>query len=99
MVIANTNAFNLSMISQVKFGAKISGCTVHLADNEYDHGPIILQHSVPVHADDSAEDLATRVFEQEKEALPAAVQLLVDDRIEVRNGVVHISEPVHADFR
>lgn len=72
---------------------------MHLADNEYDHGPIIIQSSVSVNADDSVEDLAARVFEQEKEALPAAVQLLVDDRIKVDDGIVHILEPAHADSR
>lgn len=65
---------------------------MHLADNEYDHGPIILQRAVAVSARDSVTDVAARVFEQETEALPSAVQLLVDDRIEVRDGIVHITE-------
>ena len=43
-------------------GCKISGCTVHFADNEYDHGPIISQHAVPVLDDDTADTLAARVF-------------------------------------
>ena len=43
-------------------GVRVSGCTVHFADNEYDHGPIILQRVVPV-LDDTPDSLASRVFE------------------------------------
>lgn len=54
-------------------GVRISGCTVHYVDNQYDNGPIILQRSCPVHDDDTASLLAARVFELECEALPAAI--------------------------
>ena len=37
--------------------SKVSGCTIHFADNEYDHGPIILQRTVPVLDDDTPETL------------------------------------------
>jgi phosphoribosylglycinamide formyltransferase-1 len=57
------------------YGAKISGCTVHFADNHYDRGPIILQRSVEVRDDDTAESLARRVFQQECEAYPEAIRL------------------------
>lgn len=46
----------------LEYGAKISGCTVHFADNQYDHGPIISQHPVPVLDDDTPESLAERVL-------------------------------------
>lgn len=59
-------------------GVTISGCTVHFVDNEYDHGPIILQRACEVLADDTPDSLAARVFEQECEALPAALRKLVD---------------------
>ena len=55
-------------------GAKESGCTVHFVDNQYDHGPIILQRSVPVLPDDTPESLAHRVFEVECETYPEAVR-------------------------
>ncbi|MCE9555852.1 MAG: phosphoribosylglycinamide formyltransferase [Planctomycetes bacterium] len=55
-------------------GAKESGCTVHFVDNQYDHGPIILQRTVPVKPDDTPETLAHRVFEAECEAYPEAVR-------------------------
>ena len=46
----------------LEYGAKLSGCTVHFADNQYDHGPVILQRAVPVLDDDTPETLAARVF-------------------------------------
>jgi formyltetrahydrofolate-dependent phosphoribosylglycinamide formyltransferase len=65
------------------YGVKVSGCTVHFADNQYDHGPIILQRTVPVHDDDTADTLAARVFEQECEAYPEAIRLYADGRLRV----------------
>jgi phosphoribosylglycinamide formyltransferase 1 len=58
-------------------GCTVSGCTVHLVDEEYDHGRILLQRTVPVLADDSPESLAARVFAAECEALPEAIDRLV----------------------
>ena len=54
-------------------GCTVSGCTVHLVDNEYDHGRILLQKTVPVLRDDSPESLASRVFAAECETLPEAI--------------------------
>jgi phosphoribosylglycinamide formyltransferase-1 len=54
-------------------GCTISGCTVHLVDNEYDHGRILLQQAVPVLRDDTAESLALRVFAAECETLPESI--------------------------
>lgn len=54
-------------------GCTVSGCTVHLVDNEYDHGHILLQKAVPVLADDTADSLAARVFAAECTALPEAI--------------------------
>lgn len=54
-------------------GCTVSGCTVHLVDNEYDHGRILLQKTVPVLADDTADSLAARVFAAECVALPEAI--------------------------
>jgi phosphoribosylglycinamide formyltransferase-1 len=65
------------------YGAKISGCTVHFADNEFDHGPVILQRSAPVLDDDTPHRLAARVFEQERLAYPEAIQLFAEDRLRV----------------
>jgi len=55
-------------------GCTISGCTVHLVDNEYDHGRILLQTTVPVLPDDTPESLAARVFTEECRALPEVIR-------------------------
>jgi formyltetrahydrofolate-dependent phosphoribosylglycinamide formyltransferase len=55
-------------------GCTVSGCTVHLVDDEYDHGRILLQEAVPVLPDDSPESLAARVFAAECRALPEAIR-------------------------
>jgi len=65
----------------IEYGAKLSGCTVHFADNQYDHGPVILQKAVPVLDDDTPDTLAARVFEAECEAYPAALQLIATGRV------------------
>jgi len=62
-------------------GAGESGCTVHFADNEYDHGPIILQKSCPVEPGDTAATLAARVFALELEALPEALAMLSKQQV------------------
>lgn len=64
-------------------GAKVSGCTVHFADNEYDHGPIIVQQAVPVRDDDTPDSLATRVFGAECEAYPEAIRRFATGRLHV----------------
>ena len=58
-------------------GCTVSGCTVHLVDNEYDHGRILLQKTVPVLPDDTPESLAARVFAVECRALPEAIKRFV----------------------
>jgi formyltetrahydrofolate-dependent phosphoribosylglycinamide formyltransferase len=58
----------------LKRGCKVSGCTVHLVDNEYDHGPILVQKAVPVLPNDDADSLAKRVFTAECEAYPEAIR-------------------------
>ena len=61
-------------------GVKFSGCTVHYVDNVYDNGPIAVQRVIPVQEDDTVETLGARVFEEEKLALPAAINLHFSDK-------------------
>lgn len=68
-------------------GCTISGCTVHLVDDEYDHGRILLQQAVPVLPDDTPESLAARVFAAECHALPAAIARIAAVRHPVPQGV------------
>ncbi len=57
----------------IDFGVKLSGCTVHFVDNEYDHGPIIAQRACEVLPGDTAESLQQRVGELERELLPQVI--------------------------
>jgi phosphoribosylglycinamide formyltransferase-1 len=74
-------------------GVKVTGCTVHFVDNEYDRGPIIWQQPVPVFEDDTADTLGKRVFECEKEAYPHVLQMLAAGRIKLQNGRVKVGKP------
>ena len=75
----------------LEYGVKLSGCTVHFADNQYDHGPVILQRAVPVDTDDTPETLAARVFEAECEAYPEALRLIAEGRVMVEGRRVRIA--------
>jgi phosphoribosylglycinamide formyltransferase-1 len=67
----------------IRRGVKVSGATVHFVDNEYDHGPILLQKTVPVYDNDTVDDLSDRVLtEAEFVAYPEALQLLAEKRVE-----------------
>jgi phosphoribosylglycinamide formyltransferase-1 len=74
-------------------GARISGCTVHFADDTYDTGPILLQRTVPVHDDDTPESLAARVFEAECEAYPESIRRVASGRFRVEGRRVHYEPP------
>lgn len=71
-------------------GVKFSGATVHLVDEEYDTGPIVLQSIVPVEQDDTPDTLAARVLEKEHETYAEAVSLFAQGRLRVENRKVRI---------
>jgi len=71
-------------------GVKVSGCTVHFADTEYDHGPIILQSAVPVLDDDTPESLAGRIHDAENHLYPEAIRLWAQGRLRVEGRRVRI---------
>jgi len=73
-------------------GCKVSGCTVHFCDLLYDHGPIILQRTVPVLAGDTPDTLAARVFEQELVAYPEAIRFFAEGRLRVEGQAVRVLE-------
>lgn len=74
----------------IDYGVKLSGCTVHFVDHQYDHGPVILQKAVPVSHEDTCDTLAARVFEAECSALPEALQLIAEGRVVVDGRVVRV---------
>lgn len=73
------------------YGAKVSGCTVHFADDTYDTGPILVQKCVPVLETDTPESLAARVFQAECEAYPEAIELIATGRVSVHGRRVVIA--------
>lgn len=71
-------------------GVKITGCTVHFVNDDYDTGPIILQRPCPVLDDDTPQTLAARVFEEEKIAYLQAIQLFQQNRLKIETRRVRI---------
>jgi len=67
----------------IDYGVKVTGCTVHFVDEGYDTGPIILQTTVPVEDDDTAETLAARVLKVEHASYIEAVSLFAQNRLTI----------------
>ena len=65
----------------IAYGVHWTGATVHVVDDQYDNGPIVLQEPVPVLASDTVDDVAARVLEVEHRLYPAALRLFADGRI------------------
>ena len=63
------------------WGAKVTGVTVHIANEDLDAGPILLQEAVAIREDDTEETLYARVQEVEHRLVPAAIQLFAEDRV------------------
>lgn len=74
------------------YGCKLSGCTVHFVDDDYDHGPIIAQSPVPVLENDDAKSLAARVFEAECELLPTVINQIAQGLVSVADRKVTIGD-------
>ena len=77
----------------INYGCKLSGCTVHFVDDDYDHGPIIAQATVPVLPEDTSADLAALVFEKECELLPEVINLLAAGRVKMDGRVARVNKP------
>jgi phosphoribosylglycinamide formyltransferase-1 len=72
----------------LEYGAKITGCTVHFVDEHLDHGPIILQKTVPVLDGDDVHSLSARILEQEHNAYSEAIALLLSGEVEIQGRAV-----------
>ncbi len=72
-------------------GRRESGCTVHLVDTQYDHGPTILQRRCHVLPTDDADTLAARVFTEECIAYPDAISLIAEGRVRIGDGPIEIA--------
>jgi len=74
----------------LEYGVKVSGCTVHFVDEQYDTGPIILQTPVSVEENDTPETLASRVLAAEHQTYPRAVALFAEGRLIIEGRRVRI---------
>lgn len=83
-----------SVADALAWGVKVTGVTVHLVDEELDHGPVVFQEALAVHDDDDWDALEARVHEVEHRLLPAAVRALVEGRLEIHERRVRVLEPV-----
>ena len=75
----------------IDYGVKWTGCTVHFVDNQYDHGPIIMQRVVEVRDIDTPLTLQKRVAEQECQVYPDVIRLFAANRIRVEGRRVFLS--------
>ncbi|MBA3691146.1 MAG: phosphoribosylglycinamide formyltransferase [Actinobacteria bacterium] len=74
------------------WGVKVTGVTVHLVDEEVDHGPIVAQEAIVVHDGDDRDSLEARVHEVEHRLLPAAVRALMEGRLDVQGRRVIVRD-------
>ncbi|MBI2787538.1 MAG: bifunctional phosphoribosylaminoimidazolecarboxamide formyltransferase/IMP cyclohydrolase [Elusimicrobia bacterium] len=79
----------------VAAGVKVSGATIHVVDEEYDHGPIVLQATVPVLATDTPGTLAARVLAQEHWIYTRAVALFAEGRAKLEDGRFTVKPSPH----
>lgn len=74
------------------YGVKVAGCTVHFVDAGTDTGPIIVQKVVPAYFEDDEDTLAARILEQEHIAMPEALKLWAEDKLEIVGRKVRIKK-------
>ena len=74
------------------YGVKVAGCTVHFVDAGTDSGPIIIQKVVPAYFEDDEDTLAARILVEEHKAMPEALKLWAEDKLEIIGRKVKISK-------
>jgi phosphoribosylglycinamide formyltransferase-1 len=82
----------------LEYGVKVTGCTVHFVDEHLDHGPIILQKTVPVLDGDDLHTLSARILEQEHIAYSEGIGLVLSGEVEVQERKV-LRKPARAEAR
>jgi phosphoribosylglycinamide formyltransferase-1 len=82
----------------LEYGVKVTGCTVHFVDEHLDHGPIILQKTVPVLDGDDLHTLSARILEQEHIAYSEGIGLVLSGEVEVQERRV-LRKPSRAEAR
>jgi phosphoribosylglycinamide formyltransferase 1 len=76
----------------LEYGVRIAGCTVHIVDEQTDHGPIIIQAAVPVYSDDTVESVSERILAEEHRIYPEAVCLFAEGRIRIEGRRARIAD-------
>jgi len=79
----------------ISYGVKVSGCTVHVVDEELDHGPILAQMVVPVLDDDNEAVLHQRIHQAEHQLYPQVLTRMVQDGFTLKSRTVVWNIPVH----
>lgn len=74
----------------IEYGVKYSGVTVHIVNNDYDAGPVVLQHVVPVLDDDTPQSLQQRILKEEHKIYTEAIQLFAENRITIKGRRVFV---------
>ena len=72
------------------WGVKVTGVTVHLVDEAVDHGPILLQETVPLRPGDTYARLLARIHRVEHRLYPEAIRLMLEGRVRVRGRIVTV---------
>ena len=75
----------------IKYGVKVSGCTVHFVDSGVDTGPILLQSTVLINSDDTAKTLSKKILREEHKLYPKAIQMLVSKKIRIYKKRIIVS--------
>jgi len=74
----------------LKYGVRVSGCTVHFVDEGMDTGPIILQQAVPIYDEDDVQSLSERILKVEHEIYPEAIRLIATGKVKREGRKVNI---------
>lgn len=74
----------------LEWGVKVTGVTVHLVDEQVDHGPVVAQATVEVRTDDDWDSLESRIHHAEHRLFPSALRALVEGRLKVEGRIVHV---------
>src|SRR3982750_1970239 len=78
----------------IDYGVKVSGCTVHFVDEALDHGPIILQKTVPVLPQDDEHSLSERILKEEHKAYSEAIVLVLGGKVKIKGRHVIHKKPI-----
>jgi phosphoribosylglycinamide formyltransferase 1 len=74
----------------LEYGVRIAGCTVHIVDEQTDHGPIVIQAAVPIYSDDTVDTVTERILAEEHRIYPEAICLVAEGKVRVEGRRIRI---------